>query len=233
MTSLIVDPDRQIEAAERYIAIAPLPESNPSDVRASILLEQTYPFPPRSVWDACSTATSLARWFAKVRPVNGEPNAFTIDGSAWGSVLHAIPERTISVTWNFDERTSVLDVDFTPPFDPQQIGRAVHISLSHGSNLTTEQWEQYGVIGVGVAWDVAAVRLIAYLNQGLEELTDGVFSQPSEPVLAELDEWSGSEEAQEFMSVCAQRWAAATIAAGVPADTAYRQLESTRDALIA
>ena len=220
-----------VDDAARTVSIEPAPATSCAAQRAAVLLETTIHAPAGAVWDAISTFQQLNRWFGRVLPSEGTAGGYVIPGSAWGAVLARIPEQHLRMSWNFDDRTSIVDLDLTPPFDDSHGRGACDLSLSHSSELSDEDWQSFGVIGVGVAWDLTLLRLKQYLQQGIVEIEKGAFSRPAESVRAELDAWTQSREAHEFMRSCAARWATATLTAGTPAPVVDAQLRGCEEAL--
>lgn len=193
-----------LDGCLRHIAVAPLPAGNPADVRASILIEANVPGLSPEVWKAVSTVNALQTWFA---PVTGEfrrGGSYFVGETSWGNILEAVPERRFSATWNFDDRSTILNVDLTPPFEPELEGKATLISVAHGSDLKSQDWEDYGVLAVGAAWDAMLFKLSMYQCAPADA-----------DVNEDLRAWESSEEASRFMRESLSRWALASEEYGV------------------
>ena len=70
-------------------------------VDASVSLSQSYATDVEDLWEACSTADRLARWFA---PVSGElelGGRFQVEGNAAGTIETCDPPNGFTATWEF------------------------------------------------------------------------------------------------------------------------------------
>lgn len=69
----------------------------------TVLLRRTYDAPVEDVWDACTTAERIGRWFL---PVTGElrlGGRYQLQGNAGGEVLRCEPPKLLRVSWVMGE----------------------------------------------------------------------------------------------------------------------------------
>src|SRR5690606_4803600 len=77
-------------------------------------LSQSYPTTTEDLWEACTRAERLARWFA---PVTGElrlGGRYQVEGNASGEVVACDPPHCYTVTWEFGGDSSRLTVTVAP-----------------------------------------------------------------------------------------------------------------------
>lgn len=206
----------------RSIAVAPLPAGNPADVKASILLEVTIHARAKELWQVMTRPRELRRWFSPVSGHTRRGGTFYVGDSSWGTVLSVVPERRFASTWNFDDRSSTLAIDLTPPFEPEFEETSTLVSLTHASDLSSEAWESYGVLAVGAAWDALAYKLALYL-------TDPGTLRIQRAIAA----WEKSEDAAAFMTESVQRWTEATVEFGVDPAQARAMQANTLEIMVA
>lgn len=160
-------------------------------------LRRTYDAPAEDVWDACTNAERIPRWFL---PITGDlrlGGRFQLEGNAGGEITECEPPRRLAVTWEIGGDTSLVTLDLAPAG-----GAATELLLRHavGDN---DHWATYGPGAVGVGWDGALLGLGLYLRTGASVDDPQAFGI--------------SPEGREFMQRSAADWGAAHAAAGVQA----------------
>ncbi len=193
-----VDTRGQVEAVERTVRMRDGEET----ILTTVSLSQTYATDAEDLWEACSQADRLARWFA---PVSGElklGGRFQVEGNAGGTIKECDPPHGFTATWEFGGETSDLAVRVTPEGD----GRA-RLTIEHSAEGDAERWAQFGPGAVGVGWDLALLGLALHITTGAD-------------APAETSEWGESDDAKAFMTESSRRWGDASIAAGTPEDDA-------------
>ncbi|ONI73306.1 hypothetical protein ALI144C_46205 [Actinosynnema sp. ALI-1.44] len=193
MTDLI----DQLNAVQRTV-------KRQGDGRA-IALTCSYDAKIEDVWDACTNADRLRRWFA---PVSGDlrlGGEYAIEGNASGTVDGCDPPRHFALTWEYDGEQSQVSVRLAE--DPD--GRT-RLHLEH-SFPVNEHWETYGPGAGGVGWDITLVSLTAHL---------------AEKPLPPEEEWTASAEGLDFMRRSSAHWGEAGMAAGE--DPAWAQAAADR-----
>jgi uncharacterized protein YndB with AHSA1/START domain len=168
-------------------------------------LTRTYEAAAEDLWDACTRAERIARWFL---PVTGDlrpGGSYQLEGNAGGRIEACEPPRHLGLTWVFGDQTSLVAADFVA----LDGGRA-ELRLRH-TVPDDDHWLEYGPGAVGVGWDLALLALTAYLG--------------GEPL--DKESFEGSPEARELMQTSAAAWGRAHEESGVPADVAREAADRT------
>lgn len=178
----------------------------------AVVLRRSYPAAVADVWNACTDAERLSRWFL---PVTGELRLgghYQLEGNAGGEILRCEPPRLLKVTWIFGENPTEADVsevelrlEATGPEETQ-------FELVHAAVVPPDRWTEFGPGATGVGWDIALVGLGMYL--------DG-------EVVADPAAWEATPEVVEFSRRSAWAWADVHRAAGGPADEAEAAARNT------
>lgn len=80
-------------------------------------ISQSYPTTLDDLWQACTRADRLERWFA---PVSGDlrlGGRYQIEGNASGEVVACEPPQAFTVTWELSGDSSQVTVRLTPEGD--------------------------------------------------------------------------------------------------------------------
>lgn len=176
---------------------------------ATVTISQDYRSSVQDVWEACTTADRLARWF---QPVSGDLSLggrYQVQGNASGTVTSCEPPRFFAATWEFAGATSWIEVRIDECED------GATLELTHLAEPGGEHWDRYGPGAVGIGWDLALLGLSMYLQTGAS-------MSP-----AEAESWSVSEEGKAFLGASALSWAAAAQAAGTDPQVARAQAART------
>jgi uncharacterized protein YndB with AHSA1/START domain len=158
-------------------------------------LTRAYDASVQDLWDACTRAERLARWFL---PVTGDlrpGGSYQLEGNAGGRIEACEPPRHLALTWVFGGNASLVAVDFRP----LDGGRA-ELRLRH-TVPDDDHWASFGPGATGVGWDLALLGLAAFLG--------------GEPV-ADHEAFDASPEAQAFMRRSAVEWGRAHEESGAP-----------------
>lgn len=159
-------------------------------------LARTYPTDLGDLWDACTSAERLPRWFA---PVTGElrlGGRYQVEGNAGGTVEACDPPRSFALTWEFGGQVSWVTVRLTA-VEPGGGTAASRFELEHVAHVDDEFWSQYGPGATGVGWDGALLGLHLHLTD------------PAAPKPAEDD-----PALRPFLVASARAWQAAAVEAG-------------------
>lgn len=201
-----MDVQKRIDGAGRTVTV-----SGEGD-GTTVTISRDYATGVENLWDACTNAERLPRWFA---PVTGDlelGGAYQVEGNASGRVLACDPPKAFHVSWEFNGARSDVHVRLTPL--PAEDGRErTRFELAHVAPLS-EFWEQYGPGAVGVGWDLAVLGLSLHLETGSD-------------IPAELSEWGTSPEAIRFMELSARAWEAAHLASGADPEAVRAAAEHT------
>ena len=109
-------------------------------------LRRTYDAPAEDVWDACTNAERIPRWFL---PITGDlrlGGRFQLEGNAGGEITECEPPRRLAVTWEFGGGSSLVTLDLAP-----RGGAGTELLLRHAVG-DDDHWATYGPGAVGVGW---------------------------------------------------------------------------------
>lgn len=167
-----------------------------------LTISRVYRTDAPDLWDACTNAERIPRWFL---PVSGELKVgghYQLEGNAGGTIERCDPPREFAATWEYGGEVSWIEVRITPE------GEQARFRLEHTAHVDDERWAEFGPGAVGVGWDLGLLGLGKHLASG-------------EPVRAD-DEmaWQGSAEGRQFTELSSRAWAEASVAAGTPRDEA-------------
>ena len=177
----------------------------------TVLLRRTYDAPVEDVWDACTTAEWIGRWFM---PVTGElrlGGRYQLQGNAGGEVLRCEPPKLLRVSWVMGEAPGFSEVEVR--LAARDAERTV-LELEHVAVVPPGMWDRFGPGAVGVGWDLGLLGLGLYLA-----------GEPSGPEMAE--KWQYSDEARDFMTRSSGAWGTAYAASGAPEDTVAAAVDAT------
>lgn len=206
MTSYFPDTDAILDATSRAVTAAPGPGTTRT---TTVTLSRTYPTTLEDLWSACTTPERLARWFA---PVHGDlelGGRYQVEGNAGGTIEACDPPRSFRLSWEMGPATAYVDVTLEPDGDDRS-----RMTLVHSGDVEAEFWDKFGPGAVGVGWDLAFGGMGHYLETDAD-------------LVLEASAWGTSDEAKQFMTDSARRWADAAIAAGAPEEEARAQQAAT------
>ncbi|MGP3919888.1 SRPBCC family protein [Nonomuraea sp. 10N515B] len=138
--------------------------------RKVITVRRRYDAEVEDVWDACTNAERLSRWFL---PVTGDlqlGGKYQFEGNAGGEILRCEPPRLLKVSWLFGDNPGFSEVE-------------VHLSaeddgtlfeLRHTAEVPPEFWAMGGPGSVGVGWDLGLLGLSLHLA-GLPQFDENTF----------------------------------------------------------
>ena len=190
----MIDVAEQLNAVERSVGARVF---GPGEAR-TVTVTQTYAADPDDVWDACTNAERIPRWFL---PVTGDlklGGRYQLEGNAGGTVERCDPPKSFFVTWEMGDQVSWLEVRIVPDGD----GRT-RLELEHIAHVDDDLWDQFGPGAVGIGWDLTMLGLARHLLPGDQTITP-----------AQAAEWVTTPEARTFMAQAADRWYEADVAAG-------------------
>ncbi|MFJ6194670.1 SRPBCC family protein [Micromonospora sp. NPDC092111] len=196
----MIETTHQINAVRRTIGTRIL-EAGEARV---LTISQTYDTTLDDLWDACTSAERIPRWFL---PVSGDlrlHGRYQFEGNAGGTVERCDPPKSFAATWEMGDEISWVEVRLSPEDD----GRT-RFTLEHIAHVDDARWTEYGPGAVGVGWDMGLVGLAIHLSTG------------GAPVdRAAAAEWMGSDEGRRFVTLSGQHWAEADIASGTDPEVA-------------
>ena len=181
-----------------------------------VTITRTYDFPLEDVWDACTNAERIPRWFL---PVSGELRVggrYALEGNASGTIERCDPPRSFFATWEYGGEVSWIELRLAPAAE----GRT-RFELEHIAHVDDERWAEFGPGAVGVGWDLGLMGLGRHLESGA-------------PVdREEAMAWLMSEEGRRFVTSSSEAWGRANAAAGEPEESARAAAERTTAAYTA
>lgn len=200
----------QINAMHRQVRDT----ETPKGAGRSVIMRRTFDTDIQDVWEACTDAERLGRWFL---PVTGElklGGQYQLEGNAGGEVLRCEPPRLLRVSWTMGEpkegELSEVEVRLSPDGEER-----TRFELEHVAIVEPTFWETYGPGATGVGWDLGLISLWMYLSQG--DAFDREATQA----------WSESEEAKPLLVASSEAWGEANAAYGTPAGTVAAMTSAT------
>ncbi|WP_433228052.1 SRPBCC family protein [Micromonospora sp. CA-248260] len=190
----MIETSHQISAVRRTVGSRTL-EAGEARV---LTISQTYPTTLDDLWDACTSAERIPRWFL---PISGDlrlHGRYQFEGNAGGVVQRCDPPKSFVATWEMGDETSWIEVHLTPEGDER-----TRFTLEHVAHVDDVRWTEYGPGAVGVGWDSGLLGLASHLD------ADGGGVTPDQAA-----EWIGSADGRRFMTLSGEAWAEADIAGG-------------------
>lgn len=163
----------------------------------TLTISQCYDTTVQDLWDACTTAGRLARWFV---PVTGDlrpGGRFQVEGNASGTIEQCDPPHGFAATWEFGGQVSWIEVRLSSQPDGQ-----ARIELEHIAKADDATWAEFGPGALGIGWDMTLLGLASHLPGG--QAADR----------GEAAAWMASADGRRFIELSSQRWRDADIAAG-------------------
>jgi len=188
----MIDVSKQLNAVRRGLGTRVL-EPGTAWVQT---ISQVYDSSLDDVWDACTNADRIPRWFL---PISGELEVggrYQLEGNAGGTVQRCDPPDGFAATWEYGGEVSWIEVRLT-----EEAG-GVRFELEHTAHVDDVRWAEFGPGATGIGWDMTLLGLAEHLSGA-----PGLVPEASA-------EWMASAEGKEFMAVSSELWGAASVAAG-------------------
>ncbi|MDY6999470.1 MAG: SRPBCC family protein [Actinomycetota bacterium] len=177
-----------------------------------VTLSRSYPTSAADLWEACTTAERLTRWFA---PVHGDlrlDGHYQVEGNASGTVLSCDPPRTFTATWEFGGAVSWIELQVIDEGAEQSRMQLDHIALIGDDDM----WTKYGPGAVGLGWDLALLGLAIHLDTG-----------ESVPDEFKEEQWATTGDGRTYIHDAGEGWFAAQVASGEDVDVARHAADNT------
>ncbi|TPQ17043.1 SRPBCC family protein [Streptomyces sporangiiformans] len=204
----MIDVTHQINAVRRQVGKRMFKAGEARVVTVS----QTYDSDVEDVWDACTNAERIPRWFL---PVSGDltpGGRYQLEGNASGTIERCDPPKGFAATWEYDGHVSWIELRLTPDAEG-----GTRFELAHLAHVDDDpKWAEFGPGAVGVGWDLAVMGLAMHLSSG---------RRVNDP--QEVGAWLGSEEGKRFMTLSSQGWCDANVAAGEDVTVARTAADAT------
>lgn len=201
----MINVTHQISAVQRRVGARTLPAGEARVVTIS----QTYQASLADVWDACTSAERLPRWFLPVSGELREGGKYQLEGNASGTIERCDPPHSFAATWEFGDQVSWIEVRLS-----EQPDGGTRLELEHVAHLD-DHWVEYGPGAAGAGWDMAFVGLALHLATGAA--VDA----------AEFMAWLGTDDGRQFIALSSEQWCEANIAAGADPAQARAAAERT------
>jgi uncharacterized protein YndB with AHSA1/START domain len=188
----MIDVTEQINASRRQVGRRTLEAGE----ARTVTIGQTYDATVEELWDACTDAERIPRWFL---PISGDLRVggrFQFEGNAGGTIERCDPPKSFATTWEFGGQTSWVEVRLTP-----EEGGGTRFELEHIAHVD-DHWAEFGPGAVGIGWELGLVGLGLHLSSG----------RAVDP--AEGAAWAGSAEGIRFITLSSGRWCEAAVAGG-------------------
>jgi uncharacterized protein YndB with AHSA1/START domain len=189
----MIDVTHQISAVQRRVGTRTLAAGE----ARIVVISQTYHAAVEDVWDACTNAERIGRWFL---PVSGElkpGGRYQLEGNAGGTIERCDPPEGFFITWEFGGEVSWVEVRLTAAAPDR-----TQLEIEHIAHASDEMWAQFGPGAVGIGWDSMILGLSLHLSG----------APAMDP--AQGAAWAASDEGRRFMTLSGERWCAAHIASG-------------------
>lgn len=189
----MIDVTHQISSVRRHIGTRTL-EAGQARV---LTISQSYDSDLEDVWDACTSAERIPRWFL---PISGELKVggrYQLEGQAGGTIERCEPPTSFAATWEYGGQVSWIEVRLAAEPDG-----GTTVELEHVAHVDDDLWAQFGPGAVGIGWDMMLMGLALHLSSG-----ESVERR-------EAEAWLASEEGKGFTAASSRQWAQASIAAG-------------------
>jgi uncharacterized protein YndB with AHSA1/START domain len=201
----MIDIARQINAIQREVGTTTY---DGTDARR-LVLRRCYDASVEDVWDACTNAERINRWFLPISGDLREGGTYQFEGNAGGKILKCEPPKLIRVTWEFgggaptqvEVRLAAKGADQTD------------FELEHVGSVPPEMWEQFGPGGLGVGWDGGLLGLGLHLASG--------------ETIEDKDAWPMSQEGRDFYRRSSQAWGTAYEKSGASPEAAAATVKQT------
>jgi uncharacterized protein YndB with AHSA1/START domain len=198
----MIDVDHQISSVRRTVGTRVL---EPGEAR-TVEITRVYDAPVADVWDACTNAERIPRWFL---PVEGDLRVggrYRLEGNAEGTIELCEPPTAFDATWEYGGEVSWIELRLTPEGDDR-----TRFVLTHIAHVDDERWAQFGPGAVGIGWDLSVMGLTLHLASGAAV----------DP--AEFAAWSASPDGLAFMTRSGEAWRDAHLAAGTDPSAAVEE----------
>ena len=159
-------------------------------------VSQTYPVDVEDLWDACTNAERIPRWFL---PVTGDLRVggrYQLEGNASGTVEHCEAPHRFVATWEFAGGVSRITVTLTA-VDADR----TRLELEHAGDVPEDFWDTYGPGATGIGWDLGLLGLARHLDDPAARIDEAAFG--------------ASEEGRRFITESGEGWYAAAVASGL------------------
>lgn len=190
----MIDVVQQINAAQRRVGGRALEAGQ----ARTVTIARSYETSVADLWDAATNPERIPRWFL---PVAGElrlGGRYQLEGNAGGTIESCDPPHRFSATWEYGGSMGWIEVRLSAQDEARTLFELEHITPADDGG----HWERFGPGATGVGWDLALIGLALHLASGSEIDSHEVAAR------------SASEDGGRFISLSAESWCDADVAAG-------------------
>ena len=166
-----------------------------------VTLSRGYASTVEELWDAVTNGERIPRWFLPISGELGPGGRYQLEGNAGGVITACERLSSFSLTWEFGEDVSWVEVHVS-----KEGAGPARLTLTHTAQLS-EHWGNYGPGATGVGWELGLMGLALHL------------SQPNEPKPDEAA-FATSRDGKAFITGSSEGWEQASVAAGTDPDAA-------------
>ncbi|SDO25292.1 Uncharacterized conserved protein YndB, AHSA1/START domain [Nakamurella panacisegetis] len=195
----MIDISEQINAVERTVGRRTMAAGE----ARTVTITQTYRAALEDVWDACTNAERIPRWFL---PITGDLSVgghYQLEGNAGGTVQTCDAPHGFSATWEIGGDVSWIELRLTA-----LAADRTEFRLEHTAHVDDQRWNEFGPGAVGIGWDMALIGLTLHLASGEAVDPTGAMA------------WMASPAGHDFITRSGSAWCQAHIAAGDDPDAA-------------
>jgi uncharacterized protein YndB with AHSA1/START domain len=204
--TIVINVEEQINSVHRQVGTKTIEAGEAK----TLIISQTYPATVEDVWDACTNAERIPRWFL---PVSGDlrlGGKYQLEGNAGGTIEACDPPHSFAATWEFGGEVSWIEVRISGVGDDKAT-----LEIEHLAVVDDARWLEYGPGAVGVGWDGALLGLAQHLS--------GQPALDPEEAMA----WMTSTEGKRFYTASSERWGDAHITIGGDPEAARAAADRT------
>jgi uncharacterized protein YndB with AHSA1/START domain len=191
----MIDVAHQINAVRRRVGTRTLAAGE----ARTVVVSQVYAAAVEDVWDACTNAERIPRWFL---PVSGDlelGGRYQLEGNAGGTIERCDPPKSFFITWEAGGQVSWVEVRLQAQ---AQAPDRTRLEIEHIAHVGDDLWAQFGPGAVGIGWDSIFLGLSQHLS-------GSPAVDPSNSAA-----WIASAEGRQFMTLSGERWREAHVASG-------------------
>jgi uncharacterized protein YndB with AHSA1/START domain len=189
----VIDVTEQINTVQRKVGTRVLEAGE----ARTVTISRTYVAAVEDVWDACTNAERIPRWFL---PVSGDLRLgghYQLAGNAGGTIEQCDPPRSFFATWEYGGDVSWIEVRLAA----EDTG-GTRLEIEHIASVGDKRWAEFGPGAVGIGWELAILGLSQHMSG----------SPAVDPRNSAA--WTASADGKRFMRLSGDRWCEAHIASG-------------------
>ncbi len=179
-------------AATRRCVEAVVRDGQPAN---AVVISRGFPASVGALWDAVTNRERIGLWFLSVSGELEVGGRYQLERNAGGVITACEALSHFSLTWEFGEHVSWVDVTVAVDGDD-----SARLTLTHSSR-PSDHWDRFGPGAMGVGWEMGLVGLAIHL------------SDPN-ATLPEDATFTGTEEGRNFVRGSSAAWGETAIAAG-------------------